>query len=117
MSLFSYPIGREAPIYKQLTDTNYTDLVTAGDNGATVVALSVNEMAGGTPTITLDIYDGTAVVARRANLRPLGARECWEAVKLDGVPIVLKPGYVLRGKASAGNVIDIDGAYIDPPQL
>jgi hypothetical protein len=117
MSLFSYPIGREAPIYQQLTDTDYTDLLTAGDNGATVVSLSVNEMAGGTPTIILDVYDGAAVVTRRANLRPLAARECWQAITLNGTPIVLKPGHTLRAKASAGNVIDIDGVFIDPPQL
>lgn len=117
MSLFSYPIGREAPIYQQLTDTNYTTLITAGDNGASVVSLSVNEMAGGTPTIIIDVYDGAAVVTRRAHLRPLAARESWQAVTLSGTPIVLKPGYSLRAKASAGNVIDIDGVFIDPPQL
>jgi hypothetical protein len=118
MSLFSYPIGRESPIYVQLTDTSYTPLVTAGENGATVVSLSVNEMAGGTPTIILDVTNAAGtIVVRRANLRPLTPRENWSAVSLSGTPIVLKPGFVLRGKASAGNVIDIDGVFIDPPQL
>lgn len=118
MSLFSYPIGRETPIYKQLTDTSYTTLVTAESNGATVVSLSVNEVAGSTPTIILDVTDADGnVVVRRANLRPMAVRENWQAITLNGTPIVLQAGYSLRGKASAGNQIDIDGTYIDPPAL
>jgi hypothetical protein len=117
MSLFSYPIGREAPIYKRLTDTNYAELVTAGNNGGTVVALSVNEINGSTPTIILEIRNAAGtVVALRANARAMTAKENWQAVTLMGVPIVLLAGHSLYAKASAGNQIDIDGVFIDPPQ-
>lgn len=117
MSLFSYPIGREAPIYKRLTDTNYAELLTAGKNGATIVGLSVNEINGSTPTIILELRNGSGtVVALRANARAMAAKENWSAVTLAGVPIVLLPDHSLYAKASAGNQIDIDGVYIDPPQ-
>ena len=118
MSLFSYPNGREAPIHKQLTSTSYLELLTAGVNGATVVALSVNEIAGSTPTIVLEVRNASGtVVTRRANARAMGVRENWSAVTLDGVPIVLLPLYSLYAKASAANQIDIDGVDIAPPQL
>jgi hypothetical protein len=117
VSLFSYPIGREAPIYKRLTDTNYAELLTAGNNGATIVALSVNEINGSTPTIILELRNASGtVVGLRANARALAAKENWQAITLAGVPIVLLPSYSLYAKASAGNQIDIDGVYIDPPQ-
>lgn len=117
MSLFSYPIGRETPIYKRLTDTNYALLLTAGSNGACVVSLSVNEINGSTPTIILEIRNASGtVVALRANARAMAAKENWSAVTLAGCPIQLLGGYSLYAKASAGNQIDIDGVYIQPPQ-
>lgn len=117
MSLFSYDFGRETPIYKQLTDTNYLAILTAGANGATLVSLSVNEMAGATPTIIIEVRNAAGtVVTRRANARPMGVRENWQAVALSGTPIVLLAGYSIYAKASAGNQIDIDGVYIQPPQ-
>lgn len=116
MSLFSYPFGREALLAKQLTTTDVTTLYTAGNNGAAVVALSVNEIAGATPTISLDIYSGSAVVARRSVTRALAGRENWSAITLAGAPIVLSPGYSLRAQASAANQIDIDGVVIEPDQ-
>ncbi len=117
MSLFSYAVGRETPIYKQLTDTNYAELLTAGANGATLVALSVNEISGNTPTIIIEIRNASGtVVARRANLRPMTARENWQAVTLAGTPIVLLANYSIYAKAGTGNQIDIDGTYIAPPE-
>jgi len=116
MSLFSYPVGRETPIYKQLADASYAEVLTAGRNGATIVSLSVNEIAGATPTIVLEIRNAAgSVVARRANARSMTARENWGAIVLGGTPIVLLGGYSLYAKASAGNQIDIDGVYIEPP--
>jgi hypothetical protein len=117
VSLFSYPFGRETPIYKRLTDTNYKEILTAGNNGATIVSLSVNEINGSTPTVILELRDASAtVVALRASARPMAARENFQAVTLGGCPIVLLAGYSLYAKASAGNQIDIDGVYINPPE-
>lgn len=117
MGLFSFAIGRETPIYKRLVDTSYTEILTAGKNGATIVSLSVNEINGSTPTIILELRNAAGtVVALRANARPMAARENWQAVTDSGTPIGLLASYSLYAKASAGSQIDIDGMYIDPPE-
>ena len=117
MSLFSYPIGREAPISQKLTDDSYTTLVTAGDNGGTVLGLRVSEIAGSTPTIIIDVYDGTNSVVELCNGRAFTAREVWEPIRAEGVPVVLLPGHSLRAKASTGNQLHCTGVHIEPPQL
>jgi hypothetical protein len=118
MSLFSYPFGRESGLFKRLTDTNNTIVVTAGNNGGTVLALRASEINGSTPTLVLEVIDDSStVVSQICNLRAFTAREVWEVARADGVPIVLPPGYALRAKASAANQIDISGVYVDPPQL
>lgn len=118
MSLFSYPIGRESGLFKRLTDTSNTTIVTAGENGGTVLGLRASEINGSTPTLVLEVIDASSTVAAQiCNLRAFTAREVWEAARADGVPIVLPPGYSLRAKASAANQIDITGVYIEPPQL
>lgn len=116
MSLFTYGTGLETPINVRLTDMSYHDVAEGGNNGCTVVALAITELAGGTPTVILEIFDGTDVLAQRANERPFTAHEMWEVVKLDSVPIVLLPNQTLRAKASAGNVLDCNGVFIDPSE-
>jgi hypothetical protein len=114
MSLFSYPIGREVPV-KAILPGSLVTLYTAGNNGASIVALRVAEVGNGTPTITLDVYDGSTAY-EVAHLRAFSAKEIWNAVTLDGVPIVLLPGDLLRATASAGDVLHVTGVAIEPPQ-
>lgn len=113
MSLYSYQFGREAPIAVQLDGTSPIELASGGNNGATVLALRLAEVAGATPTVTLDIYDGAAVVAEIAHLRAFTAKEMWEAIRLDGVPVHLLPGQTLRVTASAANQVHVTGIVIE----
>ena len=114
MSLFSYPNGREAPI-KDILPNSLRTLYTAGNNGATIVALRIAEVAAATPTVTLDVYNGTTAY-EVAHLRAFTAKEMWNAITLDGVPIVLLPGEVLRALASAANQLHVTGVVVEPDQ-
>lgn len=114
MSLFSYPFGREAPIKAILGNTVQT-LYTAGQNGATILALRIAEVAGATPTVTLDVYTGTTAY-EIDHLKPFTAKESWEAIKTDGVPVVLLPGELLRATASAANQLHVTGVVVEPAQ-
>lgn len=115
MSLFSYPIGRETPIKQNLTTTSAVALYTAGKNGGAVLGVRVAEVAGATPNITLDVYNGatsTVVVYQKV----FSAKEVYEPVRVDGVPIVLFPNEVLRATASVASQLHITGVAIEPPQ-
>jgi len=91
-------------------------VLTAGNNGCTLVGLRVSEVAGSTPTLILDITDRSgAVVVQICNLRAFAAHEIWEPITLHGVPVVLLPGWQVRAKASAGNQLHLTGVYVDPP--
>ena len=114
MSLFSYPIGREAPI-KAILPNSTEVLFTAGQNGATILALRIAEVANATPTVTLDVHNGTTAYELN-HLRAFTAKETWEAIKTDGVPVVLLPGETLRATASAANQLHVTGVAIEPPQ-
>lgn len=114
MSLFSYPIGRETG-FKAILPASAQVLYTAGNNGATILALRIAEVNGSTPTVTLDVYDGTTAY-EIAHARAFTAKEIWEAIKLDGVPVVLLPGEELRATASAASQLHVTGVAVDPPQ-
>jgi hypothetical protein len=114
MSLFSYPNGREAPI-KEILPGSAQVLYTAGDNGATIVGLRIAEVAAATPTVTLDVHDGSTAY-ELAHLRAFTAKETWNAITLDGVPVVLLPGESLRATASAANQLHATGVVIEPDQ-
>jgi hypothetical protein len=114
MSLFSYPNGREAP-FKFILPAATQTLYTAGDNGATVVALKIAEVALATPTVTLDVYNGTTAY-EIAHLKAFTAKEIWEAIQLDSVPVVLLPGETLRATASAASQLHATGVVIEPDQ-
>lgn len=113
MSLYSYQFGRETPIAVKLDGTTPITLASGGNNGVTVIALRLAEVAGATPTVTLDIYDGAAVVAELAHLRAFTAKDVWLPVTLDGVPVQLLPGQTLRATASAANQVHVTGIMIE----
>lgn len=113
MSMFSYPIGRETP-FKFILPNSVQVLYTAGNNGATILALRIAEVAAATPTVTLDVYNGTTAY-EIAHLRAFTAKEIWEAIKTDGVPVVLLPGETLRATSSGNLQLHVTGVAIEPP--
>lgn len=113
MSLFSYPIGRETP-FKFILPNSVQVLYTAGNNGATILALRIAEVASATPNVTLDIYNGTTAYILNYQ-RVFTAKESWEAIKTDGVPVVLLPGETLRATSSGNLQLHATGVAVDPP--
>lgn len=86
----------------KLTDTSATTVYTpTGDAACVVQAINVANTDGSTRTVILDVYDGStayeivdeADIATKARLN------------VDNIPIVLKPGEVIRAKASQGNTL------------
>ena len=90
----------------KLTASTVTDILTA--KGSTlVVAIYAAEIAGATPTLTLEKYDGTT----RFYLRNTKAMTARELVQLD-VLLTLKNGEKIRAQASAADQIDIWVSYL-----
>ncbi len=117
MSLFSYPIGRETPIQRILDGTGAIDLVEAGSNGATVLALRIAEVSNNATTITLGVYNASDVlVAKICDTEAISAKEIWEPIRIDSVPVVLLGGYSLKATAANADRLHCTGVYIQPPQ-
>lgn len=90
----------------KLTTNTVTDLLTA--KGKTlVVAIYAAEIAGATPNLTLEKYDGTSSFYLR-NAKAMTAKEL---MQLD-VLLNLKNGEKIRATASAANQIDIWVSYM-----
>lgn len=116
MSLYAFSTGREVAILVPLASNSPIELANGGENGATVVALRIAEVAAATPNVTLDIFDGTNVLAKIAHQRVFTAKEVWLPVELSGAPVVLLKGQSLRATASAGNQLHCTGVLIRQPQ-
>jgi hypothetical protein len=91
----------------KLTTADPTVIVDGGQSGATVVGIYAAEIAGATPTFTLEKYDGTT----RYFIRGALAMTAYQEYTRD-VIIVLKAGESLRAEASAANQIDVVASYI-----
>jgi hypothetical protein len=73
----------------------------------TVISVLCAEIAGATPALTLEIFDGTTSHYIR-NAKPMGAKELFV---LEG-PITINASWLLRATASAANQIDIFVNYL-----
>ena len=90
----------------KLTTTSATDILTA--SGKTlIVAIYAAEIAGATPSLTIEKYDGTTSYYLR-NAKAMTARELLEL----NVLLNLSHGEKLRATASAADQIDIWVAYL-----
>jgi hypothetical protein len=99
--------GNLQPAQVKLTTADPTVIVSGGQSGATVVGIYAAEIAGATPTLTLEKYDGTT----RYFIRGAKAMTAYEEYSRD-VFIVLKPNESLRAEAGTANQIDVVAAYI-----
>jgi hypothetical protein len=71
------------------------------------VAIYACEIAGATPTLSIDRYDGTTATY----VRPTKALTALQEIEKN-VLLVMKTGELLRATASAGNQVDIIVTYI-----
>lgn len=92
---------------KKLTSTSATDLWVATKK-TWIERVIVSEMAGGTPTLSLTLFDGTTSYFIRN--KALTAGETW--VFDYGFP--LPPGWKLRATAGTANQIDVTVVYLVP---
>ena len=90
-----------------LSSTSATAIVTATNTtGAlTIENIRCAEVAGSTPTLTLDIYDGTTATKIRVRAMTVGE------VYADTAPILLEPGWSLRATAGSSNQVHVTALY------
>lgn len=91
----------------KLTNTSVTTLIDGNPSGAIIIGIYATEIAGLTPSLTLDIWDGTTATYLR-NAKALTAKE----ENQRDIIVVLKPGQSLRATATAANQIDVVTTYI-----
>lgn len=98
--------GGLLPKRVKLTATTATTIYDADKSSALLLSIIAVEHAGGTPTLTLDIYDGTTTYYLQ-NAVAMTARQ---RLQID-ILVPLKVGEKLRATASVANQIDIHVTY------
>lgn len=98
--------GALLPKRVKLTTTSATTLYDPEKSGALILSIIAVEIAGSTPTLTLDIYDGTTTYY----LQNAVAMTAKQRLILD-LLVPLKVGEKLRATASAADQIDIHVTY------
>lgn len=93
--------GNIQTVPTKLTATTVTTIFTATKR-TTIVSIIATEIAGSTPALTLELYNGTTSYY----LRKSKAMTAGETFILDA-PFVLAANWSLRATASAANQIDI----------
>lgn len=95
----------------KLTTTGATSILPSTIAAKRVVILSItaSEITGATPTLSLELYDGTTSFYIR-NARAMGAR----ATETFNEPIIKGQKSLLRATASAANQIDMTVTFIAP---
>jgi len=92
----------------KLTTTGVTNLLSA-DKRTTILSIIAAEITGNTPTLTLELYDGTTSYY----LRFAAAMTANQVLILDS-PFVLNTGWKLRATAGTANRIDCFVNYVPP---
>lgn len=91
MSVFTFFGGAVDPIVQRITGSTATIIIDATTTGPLFVSwFAVNENSGATPSLTVDIYDGTTAIY-------LGAGgSAWKAKALTaGQSVVFDAGYAI----------------------
>lgn len=104
---FTLPVGSIITEKVKLTDNSATTLVEADNGRITILSIEATETQGGTPTLTLDVTDGTTTWFKR-NASAMVAKE---TVAYDSI-FVLDNGETLRATSSdASGDIDVFVTY------
>ena len=98
--------GALLPKRTKLTTTAATTIYDPDRSPGLLLSIIAVEIAGATPTLTLDIYDGTTTYYLQ-NAVAMTARQ---RLQID-ILVPLKVGEELRATASAANQIDIHVTY------
>ncbi len=93
--------------FTKLTTTAVTTVLEAGQSGAIIVEINATEIAGATPALTLERYDGTTSTYYRYQ-KNMTAKEEYQRQSI----IVLGPDDEFRATAGTANQIDISITYI-----
>jgi hypothetical protein len=114
MSVFSFEGGAGDPILIKITSSTVTDIVDATSQVARVVWLAVGENNGGTPNLTVEIYDATTsfYLTSGGSLWNAKAMTAKQGVLFDD-GYVIPIGSKLRVTSSdASGRMDVTGIYI-----
>lgn len=103
---FQFVGGAADKIRQKLTTTGATAVAGSADYMTSVVWFACTEITGGTPTLTIEVYDASTTTSYY--LRNAKAVTAKETVFFEA-GIVLNPNEFLRITASAANQIDVVG--------
>lgn len=109
MSIFQTDAGILKTAKVVLNSTAAVTIVTAPSNGCTVEYVRLCEVTGATPTVILDIYNGSTAYKIRGTLA-MTAHTPWT----DANPIQLENGETLRATASAADQVHATVTYTVP---
>lgn len=116
MSLFGFARGTVdgGTASKLLTTTAATVILTPTSKGSIVFRLRALNIGAGTPTLTLDRYNGTT--AFPYVIYSFTATPTAGAMFTDDFEFVLPNGWTLRATASVANVIYVHPSYVTNQQ-
>lgn len=106
MSVY-FPAQTAIPFAFKLSTTSATVIAGSADHGELVDWFQCTEIAGGTPNLTIELYDGTTSYYLQ-NAVAMTAKQ--SILKTHG--IALHKGWYLRVTASVANQVDVVGAKV-----
>jgi hypothetical protein len=102
-----FQVNGPTPIAIKLTTTNPTVIAGDTERAVTVDWFQCTEIAGGTPNLSIELFDGTTSVYLR-KAKPMAALE--EVLRTQG--FTLNRGQFLRVTASVANQVDVTGVAV-----
>lgn len=112
-STFHFPGGAANLLKQIITGTGITTISLGSDPGRAISWFRVNEYAGGTPTLTVEIYDGTNRFYLGSNSFTWNAKAMTALQSLlfdEGYP--LPQGSSLRITSNVANNVLVYGSYV-----
>lgn len=110
MSVYQTQNGLLKQAAVALGSTSATTIVAATETTGAITVENVRcaEVGGATPTLTIDIYDGST--AYKIRVRAMTAGE----VYIDDAAILLEPGWSLRATAGTADRVHVTALYSLP---
>lgn len=113
MSLFQNDVGMAEEIAVKVTGNTATTIVSGTDNAWLVPWFQVNENAGGTHNVTVDLYDGTTSYCLGANSLVWKVHAVTAYLSIAFYDIVVPSGWSLRVTSSdAAGKFDVVGTKV-----
>ena len=113
MSLFQNAVGMAEEIAVKITGNTATTIVDGTDNAWLVPWVQVNENAGGTQKLTVDLYDGTTSYCLGAANATWKAKAVTAGLSLTFYDIVVPKGWLLRVTSNnASGQFDVVGTKV-----